>query len=119
MSGDYKDIMKASQAQENPCVGITKGDGFLSLRLEFRFRNGERKSFAYATLTEATYKEGTLTFKFHETEILVTGLALSAVMDAVSFHRVLWLCETDNALAIAEGEPCVEQIILKKSEEIN
>lgn len=119
MSGNYKDIINAPQAQENPCVGISKADGYLSLRIEFRFKTGERKSYAYATLSETSYKEGVLSFQFHDTEIQVQGLALSSVMDAVSFHRVLWLCETDNALAIPEGEPCVERILLKKSQESN
>ena len=117
MNGDYKDIIKAPQAQENPCVGISKADGFLSLRMEFRFKTGERKSYAYATLTETCYKEGKVTFLFHDTEIQVQGLALSSIMDAVNFHRVLWLAETDNALAIPEGEPCVERILLKKMQE--
>lgn len=115
MSGDYKDIIKAPQAQENPCVGISKVDGFLSLRLEFRLKTGERKSYPYATLSEAGYKEGTLTFLFQDTEILVKGLALSTVMDAVNFHRVLWLSETDNPLTVQEGESCIEKITLKKS----
>ncbi len=119
MKDDYKDLLKAPNTQENPCVGISKVDGFLSLRLEFRFKTGERKSYAYAMLSEASYKEGLLTFQFQDTEIQVKGLALSSVMDGVNFHRVLWLAETDNALAIKEGEPCVERIFFKKMQESN
>lgn len=116
MSDDYKDILNAQKAQENPCVGLSQGAGYLSLRLEFRLKDGTRKSYAYATLSEVSFKEGELTFTFADSQILVKGLALSIVMDAANYHQVQWLAVGDNPLSVDEGQPFIEQIILKKSE---
>ena len=114
MSDDYKSILN-TEAKTNPCVGLSQADGFMSLRLEFKLKKGQRFSFPYAVLNEVCLNGDTLSFQFSETEIAVKGLALSHIMDEISFHRVLWLAEGDNDLSVADGEPYIEAISINKA----
>ena len=72
--------------------------------IDFRFRDGNREAFPYATLERVTYdpSEG-LTLRFYGVRVLLQGRNFATVpvagvslLDAIHRHRVPWIREVEE-----------------------
>lgn len=98
---------------DQPCFQKSSDNRGPELRVQFRFRNGQRQSLSYAYLIDLTIDPTNgiqLVFSTHQ--IRIRGQNLIPLYDLLSEQRVKWILEIDSlqAASVPQGATLVTGI---------